>query len=77
MNGIPLSIKKEGFSMNGMEIRKRIIANNKLIAEQPHNIFVLNKKIQELIEDNRRLQEICPHEFDETGYCIYCDKEYK
>lgn len=63
--------------MNGMEVRKRIIANNKLIAEQPHNIFILNKKIQELIEDNRHLQEICPHEFDETGYCIYCDKEYK
>lgn len=63
--------------MNGIEIRKRIIENNKLIAEQPHNIFVLNQKIQKLLDENRQLQELCPHEYDETGFCIYCDKEYQ
>lgn len=63
--------------MNGIEIRKLIIENNKKIQEQPHNIFVLNKYIQDLIEENRQLQNICPHEFDETGFCIYCDKEYE
>lgn len=63
--------------MNGIEIRKKIIANNKEIAEQPHNIFVLNKRVQELLEENKALQEMCPHEYDELGFCIYCDKEYK
>ena len=63
--------------MNGIDIRKKILENNKLIAEQPHNIFVLNQKIQKLIDENKWLQSICPHEYDELGYCIYCDKDYK
>lgn len=61
--------------MSGLEIRKRIIHNNEIIAEQPHNVFVLNQKILELLEENRKLQNICPHEYDETGFCIYCNKE--
>lgn len=76
MSGIQLPTKEVALLMSGLEVRKKIIANNKLIAEQPHNIFVLNQKIQELLDENRRLQEQCPHEYDETGFCIYCDKEY-
>ena len=41
--------------MNGIDIRKKILENNKIIAEQPHNIFILNQTIQ----DFERLAECC------------------
>lgn len=59
--------------MSGNEIREKIIENNKIIEEANPTIFVLNKKVQKALDDNRHLRSICPHEYDETGYCIYCD----
>lgn len=62
--------------MNGIEIQQKIIENLAIIEEEASSgLFTLSKRAQKAIEDNRRLREICPHEFDETGYCIYCDKE--
>ena len=59
--------------MNGIEIREKIIANNKIIEEANPTMFTLNQKVKEALDENRRLRSICPHEYDETGYCIYCD----
>ena len=61
--------------MNGKEIRQRIIENNKIIEESLSPNFVLNPAAQKALEDNKRLQALCDHEYDELGYCIYCDKE--
>jgi len=62
--------------MNGIEIQQKIIENLAIIEEEASSgLFTLSKRAQQALEDNRRLREICPHEFDETGYCIYCDKE--
>lgn len=59
----------------GMYIKQRIDANNALIEKNLSvNIFTLNNTVSELLEDNRKLQEECPHEFDEDGFCIYCYK---
>ena len=59
----------------GIYIKRRIDANNALIEKNLSvNIFTLNNTVSELLEDNRKLQEECPHEFDEEGFCIYCYK---
>ena len=62
--------------MSGEDIRKRIIENNLIIEQSLSPTFVLNKAAQKALEDNKYLQSICDHEYDELGYCIYCDKEY-
>lgn len=61
--------------MRGIEIRKKIDENNKRISEllSPCT-FILNNTVGELISENRKLQEKCNHEFDEDGFCVYCDK---
>lgn len=61
--------------MSGEEIRQKIIENNKIIEQSLSPTFVLNRAAQKAMEENKKLQNICPHEFDELGYCIYCDKE--
>lgn len=62
--------------MSGNEIQEKIIENLKIIAEEAGSgLFTLSKRAQAAIAENGRLREICPHEFDETGHCIYCDKE--
>ena len=59
----------------GIYIKRRIDANNALIEKNLSvNVFTLNNTVSELLEDNRKLQEECPHEFDEEGFCIYCYK---
>ena len=59
----------------GMYIKRKIDANNALIEKNLSvNIFTLNNTVSELLNDNRKLQEECPHEFDEDGLCIYCYK---
>lgn len=62
--------------MSGTEVNKKIIENLQIIEEEASTgLFTLSKRAQKAVEDNRRLRDICPHEFDETGHCIYCDKE--
>ena len=61
--------------MSGEEIRQKIIENNKIIEQSLSPTFVLNRAAQQAMEENKKLQNICLHEFDELGYCIYCDKE--
>lgn len=62
--------------MSGEQIRDKIIANNKRIDEiLDKSTFTLNIEVMALREENRRLQSICDHKFDELGFCIYCDKE--
>lgn len=58
--------------MNGQEIKERIERNDKLIENLKPTTFVLNKEIQEALEENRRLRTICPHEYNVEGFCIYC-----
>lgn len=61
--------------MNGLEIRKAIDENNKIIQSLfTPNSFTLNNTIAQLLEENKKLQEQCKHEFKD-GYCIFCDKE--
>lgn len=62
--------------MNGLEIQKQIIENYKIIEEEAGTgLFTLNKRAQAAREEINRLRGICPHQFNEIGYCIYCDKE--
>lgn len=62
--------------MTKLEIRKKIDANNKMIEEaMTPNMFTLNNIVSTLLEDNRKLQDMCQHEVDENGYCIWCDLE--
>lgn len=58
--------------LHNLEIKSKIDANNKIIEElmQP-NTFTLNNVIAELLEENRRLQSECEHEY-ENGYCAFC-----
>ena len=61
--------------MDGNEIRRRIEKNNAIIEATNPAIFVLNSKVEAALKENKELREICHHEFDEMGFCIYCDKE--
>ena len=62
--------------MSGPEIQAKIIANLKIIEEEAKNgLFLLIKRAQAAVEENKHLRNICPHEYDELGFCIYCDKE--
>ena len=61
--------------MNVIEIRQKIDSNNKIIKQIMNpSSFVLNNSISDLLEENRKLQKECPHQF-EDGFCIYCDIE--
>lgn len=56
-------------------IKNKIDANNEVIEKCfTPNIFTLNNVVAELIEENRKLQQECTHEY-ENGYCIWCYKE--
>lgn len=59
----------------GLEIKKKIDENNKLIESLiSPNIFTLNNTVAELLKENEILSKHCPHKY-EDGYCIYCYKE--
>lgn len=56
------------------EIKRQIDSNNALIEQlRDKGQFVLNPTILKLIQENKELQETCPHEYKD-GYCIYCYK---
>ena len=60
--------------MDKMEIRRQIDANNKRISEiLSPSTFILNNAVASLIAENKRLQSQCEHEWNENGFCIYCD----
>lgn len=62
----------------GLEIKQRIDLNNKIIQDSlTPNVWTLNNTVNELLKENNELQSICPHEYDEDGFCIYCYKEEK
>ena len=57
--------------MNGLEIRKRIDANNSRIQKALRK-FTLTDEINQLMRENADLRASCPHEF--TGsFCRFCD----
>lgn len=61
--------------MTSEQIHNKIIENNNEIEKiLTANRFTLNIKIQELLEENKKLQKECNHLF-ENGVCIYCFKE--
>lgn len=58
--------------MTGEEIKERINFNNSCIeAELDPAVFIFQKDVAKLLEENEKLREQCPHEF-ENGVCIYC-----
>lgn len=57
--------------MNGLEIRKRIDANNRKI-QKALNKFTLTDEINQLMQENADLRAQCPHEFAGT-FCRFCD----
>ena len=60
--------------MTQEEIKEKVENNNNLIKKlMEPNTFVLNNTIYTLLEENKKLQSICNHIF-ENGYCIYCQK---
>jgi len=61
--------------VSGEEIRKNIISLNESIMDAVNPaVFVLNSKVQEAQKEILRLRGLCNHEYDDLGYCIYCDK---
>ena len=62
--------------MNGPEIQKKITDNMRIIEEEASKgIFTLSPAASAAVEENKYLRGICPHIFDETGHCMFCDRE--
>lgn len=61
--------------MRGLEVKKKIDANNKRLMEliKP-NEWNLNNQIYQIMKENELLQEGCEHQF-ENRVCIYCYME--
>lgn len=61
--------------MTGLDIKKRIEANNQKIEALFDPVdFVLSEEISALLQENEHLQSICEHIF-ENGRCKFCYKE--
>ena len=61
--------------MTNLEIKQKIDSNNELIEQLlSPNVFTLNTTIMKLLEENRKLQAQCNHNFV-GGYCEYCYTE--
>lgn len=62
--------------MNGPEIQKKIASNMRIVEEEAQKgIFTLSARAAAAVEENKYLRGICPHCYDETGHCMFCDKE--
>lgn len=62
--------------MNGPEIQKKILDNMRIVEEEAKKgIFTLSARASAAVQENTYLRGICPHVYDETGHCIFCDKE--
>lgn len=62
--------------MSGPEIQKKIAENMRVIEDEAsHGMFTLSARANGALEENKYLRGICPHVYDETGHCIFCDKE--
>lgn len=60
-------------SKKGEKIKKQIEANNLIISKNMDTKhFILNKKVDKLLKENKRLREKCPHEFDDFNICVFC-----
>lgn len=61
--------------LTGIEIKTKIDNNNKEIERMlTPNIFTLNNTVATLLKENEQLQNMCEHNFDKEGFCIYCYK---
>ena len=64
--------------MNGNEVRQKIIELNEIISNKlTPAFFTLNDEVKKAQEQIEQLRKVCPHEYDELGYCIYCDERKK
>lgn len=62
------------FNVKGELIKNQINSINEEIARSlKPNVFVLNNTVLELTNKIQNLQKACPHNFDEDGFCIYCN----
>jgi hypothetical protein len=62
--------------MSGPDIQKKIAENMRIIEDEAsHGMFTLSARANAALEDNKYLRGICPHCYDETGHCMFCDKE--
>ena len=60
--------------MTGEQIKLRIEELNHQIREMiMPSFYTLNNGVGALIDEIKSLQEKCPHEWDEDGFCIYCN----
>ena len=63
--------------MTNLEIKQKIDENNSIIEQLvTPNKFTLNNTVAKLLEENKKLQEQCQHNFI-NGYCEYCYMEQK
>lgn len=61
--------------MNPIEIKDKINFNNLMIEKLiDPSIFILQPKVEALLDENEELRAMCPHKF-EDGVCVYCGKE--
>ena len=58
--------------MSGPEIREKINENNIKI-QRALNKFILTDEINELMKENADLRALCRHEFNDKGFCVYCN----
>lgn len=60
--------------MTGEQIKLKIEEINHQIREliMP-SFYTLNNGITVLMDEIKDLQKNCPHEWDEDGFCIYCN----
>lgn len=63
--------------LSNMDIKEKIDGNNRIIESLFNpNVYTLNNTVAELLEENKKLQAQCQHEFKES-YCVFCYCEEK